>query len=69
MDGRDEIGLVRVTLRPLPGAVPAAVRLRRALKCLLRAFALRCTALEVVPAGPDLPVPPAEAGPAAGRST
>jgi len=37
-DGR----AVRVTLRIQPGAVPAAVRMRRALKCLLRTFGLKC---------------------------
>lgn len=37
----------RVTLRPLPGGnVPPLVRLRLALKVLLRAFRLRCTGIE-----------------------
>jgi hypothetical protein len=40
---------VRVTLRPLKSGVPADVRLRRALKCLLRAFGFRCLAVEDVP--------------------
>lgn len=33
---------VRVTLRILPDDAPAAVRMRRALKCLLRSFGLKC---------------------------
>jgi hypothetical protein len=32
----------RLELEALADDVPAAVRLRRALKCLLRAFGLRC---------------------------
>jgi hypothetical protein len=31
--------------------VPVEVRLRRALKCLLRSFGLRCVAVEEMPAG------------------
>lgn len=39
----------RVTLAPLPGGnVPAAARLRLALKILLRAFRLRAVAVEEV---------------------
>jgi hypothetical protein len=40
---------VRITLRPLPSGVPAHVRIRRALKCLLRAFGLRNVRLEWLP--------------------
>ena len=33
----------RITLRPAPGhATPGIVRLRKALKCLLRSYGLRC---------------------------
>lgn len=32
----------RLVLRPLRSGVPAPIRLRRALKCLLRAFGFRC---------------------------
>lgn len=42
----DNIGVVRLTLRPLSSPVPSSVRLRRALKTLLRAFRLRCTLIE-----------------------
>lgn len=31
-----------LTLRPLPGPIPDAIRLRRLLKLLLRALGLRC---------------------------
>lgn len=37
-------------LRPLPSSIPAAVRLRRALKCLLRSFTLRCVLIAELPA-------------------
>jgi hypothetical protein len=37
-----------LTLRPLAGPVPVRLRLRRALKCLLRAFGLRCVAIREV---------------------
>jgi len=36
----------RLTLRPLPGAAPAVVRLRRLLKSLLRAYGFRALAVE-----------------------
>ena len=36
-----------IEVRPLPDAVPAEVRLRRALKTLLRAFGLRCESIEL----------------------
>ena len=53
----------RLELEALADGVPAVVRLRRALKCLLRAFGLRCRSVADVtprpqPAGesaPDLP--------------
>jgi hypothetical protein len=44
---------VKLTLRPLSGTVPASVRLRRALKTLLRAFGLRCLRVEDVPQSQD----------------
>jgi hypothetical protein len=50
MTGPERYHLV---LEALPdGGAPAAVRLRRALKCLLRAFGLRC--VHVAPDGEDL---------------
>jgi hypothetical protein len=39
----------RLTLRPLAAGCPADVRLRRALKCLLGRFGLRCLAVEQLP--------------------
>lgn len=39
----------RLTLRPTPGDVPAAVRLRAVLKYALRACGLRCVRVEEVP--------------------
>jgi hypothetical protein len=54
----------RLELEALADDVPAAVRLRRALKCLLRAFGLRCrSAANVTPREPS-----AGAEPAAGLS-
>lgn len=41
----DDLGEVVLTLKPLPDAIPAGVRLRRALKVLLRGFGLRCTSI------------------------
>jgi hypothetical protein len=41
---------VRLTLVAQPDPAPADVRLRRALKCLLRSFGLRC--VEVVEVSP-----------------
>ena len=38
-----------LTLRPMPDPVPATVRLRRALKTLLRAFKLRCVGMVTKP--------------------
>ena len=48
----------RVTLRTVPRAGPAELRLRRALKVLLRAFGLKCVSVEEVP-------PPSDPAPAA----
>jgi hypothetical protein len=42
-----------VRLKALPDAVPAAVRLKRALKCLLRSFGLRAVRVEELPASPE----------------
>jgi hypothetical protein len=45
-----------LTVRPLPtryGDAPPEVRLRRALKCLLRTFGLRCVRVEDVSADPE----------------
>jgi hypothetical protein len=36
-------------LRCLPRDVPASVRMRRALKCLLRSFAIKCEAMRDEP--------------------
>lgn len=36
----------RLTLVPLPGGLPPSVRIRGALKVLLRSFRLRCASLE-----------------------
>ena len=41
----------RVLLRPLPDKTPAAVRLRQALKVLLRAYRLRAEEVQEVEAG------------------
>jgi hypothetical protein len=56
----------RVTLRPLKDSVPAAVRMRRALKLLGRAFGLRAVRVEELP--PDTP-PAAPGGPPAAPET
>jgi hypothetical protein len=50
----------RLELEALADDVPAAVRLRRALKCLLRGFRLRCRSVADVrprqpPAGDEAP--------------
>jgi hypothetical protein len=42
----DDCTRVRLTLRALPDAVPANHRLKRALKCLLRSFGMRCERIE-----------------------
>jgi hypothetical protein len=52
----------RLELEALADDVPAAVRLRRALKCLLRGFRLRCRVVAEVtprrpPPGDDAPPP------------
>jgi hypothetical protein len=39
----------RVLLRAQPGKVPATIRLKRFLKLALRAFGLRCVAVEEIP--------------------
>ena len=44
-----------VTLRPLRSSVPAEIRLRRALKALLRTHGLRCVRVQAAPAGPGTP--------------
>jgi hypothetical protein len=44
---------IRLVLRPLPNAVPAAVRLRRALKMLLRGFGFRVVRIEDAPRGAE----------------
>jgi hypothetical protein len=55
-EGREGIGQtpdVRLTLRPLPSDVPVDVRLRKALKGLLRAHGFKCLLVEDV--GPGEP--------------
>jgi hypothetical protein len=42
----------RLTVQALPSAVPAARRLARGLKYLLRACGLKCVAVEELPARP-----------------
>jgi hypothetical protein len=49
----DAVPDIRLTLRPLPDAVPADVRLRRLLKRLLRSYGFRCVNVEALPPGPD----------------
>ena len=46
-------GRYRLTLRALPeeGAAPDPIRLRHALKCLLRSWGLRCELIEALPEG------------------
>ncbi|MGD0540529.1 MAG: hypothetical protein ABSB33_03320 [Tepidisphaeraceae bacterium] len=57
----------RLTLRALPvapGGPPAIIRLRGALKVLLRRFSLRCVDVRELPSGyPVDGTPPAESGP------
>lgn len=48
-DQADDRTPVKLTLLPLPDAVPATIRLRRALKCLLRSFGLKCVRIEDAP--------------------
>jgi hypothetical protein len=50
-DPQDRSPDFRIVLRPLPGGSPVDVRLKRALKCLLRAFGFR--ALQVVEVKPS----------------
>jgi hypothetical protein len=40
---------ITLTLRPLPSDIPATVRIRMALKCLLRTYRLRCTDISTPP--------------------
>jgi hypothetical protein len=49
-----------VSLRALPGAVPETIRLRRFLKCALRAFGLKAESIVEVEHEPQAaaPVPP-----------
>jgi hypothetical protein len=47
--------LYRVTLVPLPGGAPGLVRLRQALKSLLRIHRLRCRSVEEIE--PEAPPP------------
>jgi hypothetical protein len=47
--GKSSPNSYRVTLVPLPGSPPAIVRLRRALKTLLRTYRLRCMVVEAIP--------------------
>lgn len=51
MPSHDErrTGSVVLLLEPLPDEVPENVRVKRALKCLLRAFGLKCTQLSAWP--------------------
>ena len=42
-----------------PDAGPVIVRLRRAMKCLLRSFGLRCDRAEIFPSPPPGPLPEA----------
>jgi|GEM_PF-5629600 len=50
--GKTEQSAYRITLVALSGDPPAIVRLRRALKTLLRAYRLRCRLVEALPAPP-----------------
>lgn len=47
--------LIRV--KAMPSTVPVAIRLRKMLKGMLRAYELRCVSIEPVPA-PDVPMKP-----------
>ncbi len=49
----DDFGPCQLTLKPLPdhNGVPSSIRLRRALKCLLREFGWRCTDVRPLAAG------------------
>jgi hypothetical protein len=48
MDRENDACEYLIRLRPLAGAIPVAVRLRRGLKLLLRACGLRCLDVQVV---------------------
>ena len=45
---QDNIPVYQLTLSPTPGNVPATIRLRKALKALLRVYGLRCTSVAQV---------------------
>jgi hypothetical protein len=47
-DPPTEPPLIHLILKPLPADAPVAIRLRRLLKVALRAFGLRCVAVEEV---------------------
>lgn len=42
----DDMGPIRLTLVPLASDIPASIRVRMALKQLLRQFKLRCVKIE-----------------------
>jgi hypothetical protein len=48
--GHDEDGLISLVLRPLADTVPVSVRLRAALKTLLRRDRLKCVRVSGMPA-------------------
>ncbi len=50
---------VCLVLRPLPNGAPAAVKIRKLLKALLRVYGLKCVSVSEVPAA-DRPAAPAE---------
>jgi hypothetical protein len=52
-DGKPRYHLV---VEALPDVVPAAVRLRRALKCLLRSFGLKCIRARLEGDEPPFPI-------------
>jgi hypothetical protein len=54
---RDDLTPLRLTLQPLPHALPASVRVRQLLKLALRSLGLRCVRIEPVP-----PASPPESG-------
>jgi len=56
MEAKPSKPVFKLTLQTLPGSVPAIIRLRGALKTLLRAFGLKCISVEEVP----VPVKPLE---------
>jgi hypothetical protein len=61
---------VKLILRPLPDDVPVAIRLRAALKRLLRSYHLQCVHVEDVPAvAPDRPAAASGEGKATGDTS